>query len=98
MQPLSGNRTQSRVFRPGLLSSLEREVTYALDSFCDSVGAVATRNREFVHAGRVHPHSSCGGGSGAPDPVDHGSQTGPLMASHLWSGLSYAGDVVKTIS
>ena len=82
VQPLEHSKDQSRVFRPGLLSLLEREVTYALDSFCNSVGAVAVGNREFVHAGWVHPHSLSGGGGGAADPVDNGSQTCPLRARH----------------
>ena len=47
------------------------EVTYALDDFCDSVGSMVARNREFVHARRIHPPAAGPGGRSPAHQLDH---------------------------
>ena len=63
-----------------MVSSIEGEVTYALDNFCDSAGAVVVGPRKFIHTRWVHPHSSGHRDRGAGDSVAVRSQTSTLRA------------------
>ena len=68
----------SRLRRWARVAPNRPEVTYALDDFCDSVSPVVARTRKFVHARRIHPHSSGRRGRSTSDPTNNGSQTGGL--------------------
>ena len=46
----------------------------ALDNLCSSAGDVAARNGEFIHVGRLHPHSVGTGSGNGPDPNHSGTK------------------------
>ena len=76
----SARRIKVASLGQGLLS-IEDEVPYALDDFCDSVSAVVTRAGQLVHDGWIHPHSFGGRGRCASDSAHNRSQTSGLTQS-----------------
>ena len=59
-------------FKKLQLSKAENQ--YALDNFRDTARAVAPGNGEFIHAGRLHSHSSGSGDRGCVDSCDSRTQ------------------------
>lgn len=76
----SARRIKVASLGQGLLS-IEDEVPYALDDFCNSVSAVVTRAGQLVHDGWIHPHSFGGRGRCASDSAHNRSQTSGLTHS-----------------
>lgn len=65
---------------------ITNEVTHALDNFRDSVGPVVAGTSELLHAGRIHPHSVGGGGSGTADPAVFGAPPSALTRAEIPQG------------